>query len=1222
MPRVDRARYQRLRQLVLDAAERTEDERRAWLEIRCADDPALVEEVLALLTDDLATGVLSPTPTGLEDAFVEIDAQAGTTIGPYEVEQEIGRGGMGVVFAARAADGSRVAVKVLHPHLAATPGMAERFQREAELGRRIDHDNVVRTLDVGETDLGRATLPYLVMEYVEGRTLRALQEDLGTVPEALLREIALQVTRGLQAIHAGGVIHRDLKPENLLVTPTHQVRITDLGVARLADVTTPLTLEGQFVGSLRYASPEQCEGSPIGAASDLYALGIVLYELLTGRHPFEADDPRALLAAHLKQRPVPLTERNPDLSAFLGQVIDILLAKEPTRRFASSAELARVLSEGEDGPWWAERREALSSRSRLRLPVGRETGMHGRAPELARLDTLWSGAKQGHGAVVRVEAEAGFGKSRLVDAWIATLDEGEADVLYASYAPSRGRGGLRDAVVERFGLDNLEAHLEPLLGDLSSLGSAFAAMVRHESTPDGAAQHSRGSLAAVLVRVLKGLAADRPLVWVIEDLHFADANAHALALSLARAVADVSALLVVTARPGLDEQEVEQYARLPRYEKIGLATIDQTAIEGLLLDALGSEALARKLAPTVTTRSGGVPLFALQVLQDLKERGHLERSTAGPWIEVKRVTGVETPPALRQAIHDRLEALSRDERAVLDVAALLGTVFDPALIARVRDLKRIEVLETLGHLERKHGLVRSDAARFRFDHHLVQEVAAEDLPPQLKAEYHALLADALADRGQVPQDDGYGATGDLAWQIVRHAVKGSAPERWLPLLGRALEHLSTVMAHETACELTERVLAMPQLAAGTNRVVVLTERARHLNAIGRRDQAELVLAEAGRIAEEVGDEKGELKVRVIQSFQWLSLAQYDQAFEEAEKVAALAERLGDEDAEGQSYTVKGQVRWCQGRYEEGRAFHERGLALARRRGDLKGEARVLSDISVIDQELGFNERAEENLRRALEILDDPSEKQAQRVMLTNLGNVLHALGRNGEAVETYRLALDLCEQFIDRIGESVAWVNIGEVLSVLGDIPRARRAYEQSLAICREIEAPRIAGYAVHGLARLALWTGRTEEALAEFEKALDIRKAVGHRPGEADSQRMLGRMALEAGRVDEARERLDEALALSTELGEVNGALIADAWRMLLPDGDARPVRAALTASDQRLGLDVKLEACYLLWRKTGEPDDLAAARHHLATLRAHAPTDMPSDDPPPIHRALDEAS
>ena len=177
------------------------------------------------------------------------------------------------------------------------------------------------------------------MEYVEGRTLRALLEDLGTVPEALVREIGRQVAEGLAAIHEAGVVHRDVKPENVLITDDHRVRIMDLGVARIQDASVALTQEGQFAGSLLYAAPEQLRRGTVGPAADLYALGVVLHELATGRNPFRAEDAAGVMRAHLEERPPTLTEVDPDLSPFLAEVVSTLLEKDPAKRFPSAADL-------------------------------------------------------------------------------------------------------------------------------------------------------------------------------------------------------------------------------------------------------------------------------------------------------------------------------------------------------------------------------------------------------------------------------------------------------------------------------------------------------------------------------------------------------------------------------------------------------------------------------------------------------------------------------------------------------------------------------------------------------------------------------------------------------------------------------------------------------------------------------------------------------------------
>jgi len=156
--------------------------------------------------------------------------QAGTDLGPYRVEHELGSGGMGTVYAATGDDG-RVALKVVHPHLIGDDGFAERFRREARIGQAVGHRNVVRTLDCA-TDGERL---FLVMEYVEGQTLRELLDELGALPEELCRHVGREVCRGLGAIHAAGAVHRDLKPENVLITPDHEVKVMDLGVARLVD---------------------------------------------------------------------------------------------------------------------------------------------------------------------------------------------------------------------------------------------------------------------------------------------------------------------------------------------------------------------------------------------------------------------------------------------------------------------------------------------------------------------------------------------------------------------------------------------------------------------------------------------------------------------------------------------------------------------------------------------------------------------------------------------------------------------------------------------------------------------------------------------------------------------------------------------------------------------------------------------------------------------------
>ena len=440
----------------------------------------------------------------------------GARLGGYRVVRELGAGGMGTVFLAESPGGERHAIKAVHAHLVSTPGFLERFLREAELGLQVRHENVVRTLAVDVAEIDGAAVHYMVMEYVEGKSLRELLNDLGTVPEALLREIATQVGHGLAAIHAAGIVHRDLKPENVLITDDQRVRIMDLGVAKLLDASIALTRQGEFAGTVAYAAPEVFRGEPVGPSSDQYALGIILHELATGTNPFFHATAGEVLAAHLQHVP----PRIDGLSRFLAEVVATLLAKEAAGRFGSVAALHQVLVDGERSAWWRERAPAVErgAAQAPRIAVHRETGLHGRGEDLLLLRECLASAAAGSGTTVLVEGEAGIGKTRLVDAFTAELEN--AHVLYGCYPPTGGIGGLADAILGKFGTAGLENAVRPYLPDTPSLVPAFAAQVRHE-TPSGVVPLHGEALHAVCVQLMRRLAAERTTVWIVDDLQFA-----------------------------------------------------------------------------------------------------------------------------------------------------------------------------------------------------------------------------------------------------------------------------------------------------------------------------------------------------------------------------------------------------------------------------------------------------------------------------------------------------------------------------------------------------------------------------------------------------------------------------------------------------------------------------------------------------------------------------
>jgi serine/threonine protein kinase len=261
----------------------------------------------------------------------------------YTIVRVVGRGGMGIVYKARDRELSEdVAIKLMRADvLSDDPSVAERFRSEIRLARRISHTNVVRTHDFGSWQ----GTSYVTMEYVEGMTVRDLLDLRGRLSPGATLGIARQLAESLAVAHEQGVIHRDIKPQNLLLDAGGTLKVMDFGIATLADRSQGVTQAGMLVGTPAYMSPEQLMAEPLDGRSDLYAMGVVLYECLTGALPHEAANPIALIAKVLHGTPLPPHERNPEVPLALSSLVLRLIAKEPASRPESAAELAGLLGE-------------------------------------------------------------------------------------------------------------------------------------------------------------------------------------------------------------------------------------------------------------------------------------------------------------------------------------------------------------------------------------------------------------------------------------------------------------------------------------------------------------------------------------------------------------------------------------------------------------------------------------------------------------------------------------------------------------------------------------------------------------------------------------------------------------------------------------------------------------------------------------------------------------
>ncbi len=1079
--------------------------------------PALAERIHELFPVlVLMEGLKPPTRVGAAPAPAPAaEADAPTRIGPYTVVRELGRGGMGRVYEVHGSEARRLALKVVHPHLLDRPGFLARFLREVETGLRIDHPGVVTTIESGVAEYEGQEVPYLVLEYVEGSSLRSVLDETGGVSERLAREIGIAVADALAAIHAAGIVHRDVKPENVVIAPDETVKVMDLGVALVQEEALRLTQTGEFVGSLLYASPEQLRSGRVDARSDLYALGLLLQELLVGRHP-EAEGAGAMLTRRFSDTPLPrLREVVPSTTPFFEAVVSSLLASDPARRFPSAEALVEVLREGERSAWWTEH-EAVQARPLRPLTPEGAPGFVGRAEDLRVLDAAYASVRGGEGRVLVVVGEAGVGKSRLAATW---LDARERDaqppaVAWLEHGPGAGVLGLAPlahAVARLLG-DRVEAAIRTALGDQAEAAKALLAHVRAPDAADDGPAIGRTALEGLYRMLLRSIAAERPLVLVVEDLHFAPAEVRAWLDRLVPGVANDPILLLATSRPDVRDDWIEaltaaEHARVHRLA--GLGAEDGAA---LFAAALGAELGELAAAQDVVRSADGNPFCLIEFAGELRAHARRDDRPAGD--------APHLPDSVQRLVEERLATLSEDERDLLSVAACCGDRFDPVLVCEAAGVPRIAGLRTLHRADREHRVIAEEGTTYRFRHHLVQEGMHGSLPPALRAAYHTSLAAArearLAGDGAPPDAEAYA--------IARHYLLGDQPRRAAPFVQAGLEHLLAVGEHRRAARMARR--ALESLGDGLQpamRARLLSARAQALD--GRVDP-EVVLGlaqEALAEAERADDDR--LLVMSIQGV-GSALARaglHPKAWPYAERAAAIAERIGDPRLLALTLSDLASCVHDAGREAESIAIRDRAIRYAREAGDAVMAGRAIMTQAAYHSESGRLDEARRSAEIALSTAHLHGDRKTEGFALGVLGRMTHlqgdlqgalALAKRQEAMaredgniravagthlssahialnlgdlegagELARLATEVFRASGFREMGILIRVPLTLLYTLTGDFAAAYSTVQESLALVEEVPLAAVRARVPPRIATLLAWMGDHESAAPWIEQ-------------------------------------------------------------------------------------------------------------------------------------------
>ena len=883
---------------------------------------------------------------------------------------------MGVVY--RAWDpllGRDVAVKLIPP-LRMGGDDAERFRREARVVAQMDHPSIVPIHDYGDHDEAL----FFVMPLLEGTTLRGLLAG-GRLPLGDTVEIAIQVAEALDYSHARGVIHRDVKPENVMVGRERgdlRVRVMDFGLARDLGESRLSHSEGLLVGTPAYLSPEQVAGAAIDYRSDLYALGVVLYECLVGKPPFEGTL-HVTLDAIANRPPAAFAEHGVELDEELESIVRACLAKRPSDRPATGKELAGALRSYHRG---------LRESQRIRLvrpdshPVTRrpeEPVLVGRDQEMAELSARLDSAAT-RSQVVLVAGEAGLGKTRLFDELARRAAEQSVRVVRGrandgtSGTPYQWFCELVNDFFDRSSgvrrqppLSDLAADLVTLFPVLSEIEALRDSAVGRPSFDPASLDPTRGRGATggegpvevfeLLARTLVRLAGERPLVVMVENLHLGETAAEALRYLVPR-LAPTPTLLVVSYRPS----EVERGHPLdrlreglrddPRVVELELRPLEGEGFRQLLAELVGQTTLAPGLAEELEEATEGNPLFLRELVSSLQESGEIRRDESGALVLAGQMgrTTRSLPVTIQQAIERRLDRLDRGPRGLLALAAVLGRRFDERDLLELATEGADEPEGDLDHLLDQGLLVeerRSRGGRLGFASGLVRDVIYAGIPRRRRRALHRRHALALERSAGQRKDR-------IAHRLLHHFYEGDEAEKTVKyglLTARiALDAWSPEEAIR-ACRLALEFAEEDEVDDAPRR------RAQLWHLVARAHLAR------GRLSE---------------------------ALRRAERAHGAYRTLGDDGAAAETALLAARIAWRGRRSDETRRWVHQGSELARRAGDEALLHQLLSLGATAASLRGEHHEAGRQLAEAeaLETAESGAEESTGGRLVTALPGVL------------------------------------------------------------------------------------------------------------------------------------------------------------------------------------------------------------------------------------------
>ncbi|MCK4416578.1 MAG: protein kinase [Candidatus Latescibacteria bacterium] len=1087
-------------------------------------------------------------------------------IGHYQIRRLLGEGGMGEVYKAYdSALDREVALKVLSERLAREKRNRERFYQEARSAASLNHPNVVTIHDVGEKD----GVPYFVMEYLQGTVLsRVIKKSAGNrLPTERALDLTRQICQALNAAHRRGILHRDIKPDNVMVAPDGTAKVLDFGIASIARSTT-LTKANELLGTVEYMAPEQLLADGVDQRSDIYSLGVVLYEMLTGELPFTGTTPAAILYQQLEEKPTPPGNLNTSIPISVEKIVLKALSKDPNQRYQSASEML------EDIRGILERKppaevSAEPIKDETEEFAGEKFGgrdfqpkLVGREKELKYLKTLFNQPQGDRGYTVFLAGEAGIGKTRLADEFL-------------QYATRKGALALSGACLYREGTQPYLPFIDALRGCFDSATKGMSDETREEikllirneapelahviqrftasigrttkkpelgnvdlngQTPNSerplVSSGARTRLFEVISQLLILISEGRPVVLLLDDIHWADSASLTLLHYIARSTASHPLMIITTYRPEeliTPEGEkvsplAETMQRMSReglYQKIELGGLSKEDLPRIIESIFRRTTFSDDFVDSLYQETEGNPFFIIEVLKLLRDQGVVFESK-GVWHTKREITKEDIPERIYDVIVRRIQRLEEDQRELLQLAAVEGEKFTSTVLSNVLNISKIQLLKMIHRLERVYQIIRSEGDNYIFNHTKIREILYAEIPAELRREYHLAVGQCLETEHKSNLDV-------ILDKLANHFYWGEDFNRAFPYLVKSGDRANRLFASKASCTYFEQALDSLEKA----------------NQIEAKDKL-----------------RKELLYKLGSSYE--ILGDLDRALESYENCAQLSERLNDLETKAASLRRIGRINRKQGDWDNAMLHFKTSQALYEEMGHKQGIAQVLTDIGTVFAEKGEYTRAVEHFQQALEIAHRAEHNELMASIYTNLGIVYNMKGQRDEAISYCQESISLYESVGDLQGLARVYHNLAMIYGDEKDWHNSEQFYGKSLKIAKKIKDSALTALIYLNKAEVYLNTLELRKAKESCVRAVETFKKSGDRLGTADASKMLGIASKLQGDWESAEFYFKDSISLNEELESPLG--LAEVYReygaMLKEKGELDRARAKFDES------------------------------------------------------------